>query len=221
MEIVKIEPAEAGGILAQILKNTLERVDAVTWFLPGGSNIKTAVEAMDQIPDKLSEKLILSQTDERFGPLGHKDSNWQQLKDLGFNPKRARPLMFLQNQTDSLEDVTRRAGEIIGKLLSDTYTIGQFGIGPDGHIAGIKPGSPASVATGLSSGYEWEDFTRITMTFSAIHQLGDVLAFAFGEAKAKTLTALRDESHQLINQPAAVLKSARTSTLYNDQIGPS
>jgi 6-phosphogluconolactonase/glucosamine-6-phosphate isomerase/deaminase len=219
MQIVKIEPGEAAGILASSLKEALGKHDSVTWFLPGGSNIKTSIEAMDQIPDELSERLYLSQTDERFGPLGHKDSNWQQLQDLGFKFKRAKLAMFLQDQTSSLEQVTKRAGDTIQNLILHSYTIGQFGIGPDGHIAGIKPGSPASVATGLTSGYPWEDFTRITMTFSAIRQLNQVLTFAFGEAKLKTLTALRDKSHPLINQPAAILKSASSSILYNDQIG--
>lgn len=220
MEIVKIEPSEAAGILARALKEALEQHDIVTWFLPGGSNIKTSIEAMDLLPDELTERLYLSQTDERFGPLGHKDSNWQQLEDLGFKVKKAKTAMFLQDQTSSLGDVTANAGDIIQNLILKSYTIGQFGIGPDGHIAGIKPGSPASVATGLTSGYPWEDFTRVTMTFAAIRQLNQVLAFAFGEPKAHTLSALRDESHQLINQPAAILKSAR-ATLYNDQIGPN
>jgi 6-phosphogluconolactonase/glucosamine-6-phosphate isomerase/deaminase len=56
----------------------------VLWLLSGGSNIRAIVEVMDSIDDSLTPNLSLLLADERFGPVGHHDSNWQQLLDAGF-----------------------------------------------------------------------------------------------------------------------------------------
>lgn len=219
MQIVEVENQnEAAEKLSTTLKSALEKFPAVTWFIPGGSNIAIAASAMAQIPEELTTKLILAQTDERYGPVGHKDSNWQQLLDAGFELKQAKALPILHEPELPLGGTAELAAKITGELIKSTYTIGQFGIGPDSHIAGIKPDSPASVASGLATGYEWSDFTRITLTFSAIRQLNQILAFTFGESKKAMLESLVNEHHQPMTQPAQILKSVANAVVYNDQI---
>lgn len=220
MQLVKIASHNgAAEVLAEALKSALEKFPAVTWLVSGGSNIAISVAAMNLLDSELTKKLILAQTDERYGPVGHKDSNWQQLKDAGFNFKRAKSLPILYGPQLPLADTASASAKAIGELIKRTYTLGQFGIGGDGHIAGIKPDSPASVATGLVCGYEWSDFTRITLAFSAIRQLNQVLTFVFGETKKSTLETLANDQHQPMTQPMQILKSVNNSIIYNDQIG--
>ncbi|MGH7238252.1 MAG: 6-phosphogluconolactonase [Candidatus Saccharimonadales bacterium] len=219
MQLLKIDsPEQATETLVAALKAALEKQPAVTWLVPGGSNIAITVAAMAGLPDALTEKLIIAQTDERYGELGHQDSNWRQLIEAGFQLKKAKALPILTNEPLSLQGTATRYAKNIGELIMLTYKIGQFGIGPDGHIAGIKPDSPAAVANGLAVGYQAEDFERVTITFGAIRQLDEAFAFVFGESKRATLEALANEHHQPLLQPAQILKSLSNSLVYNDQI---
>lgn len=219
MKFVKIQPFQAGETLAGLLTAALEKYPVVTWFVPGGSNIKITVEALAAIPDELKQKLILAQTDERYGPLDHPDSNWKQLLDAGLELGKAKALPVLSSEPLPLADRAEVYSKIVAELIKDSYKIGQFGIGDDGHIAGIKPDTPASVASGLVIGYEHTDFIRITLTFSAIRQMNEAYAFVFGENKRAMLEELEGDSRQLIDQPAQILKSIDESIIYNDQIG--
>lgn len=219
MQLIKIDNADqAAETLAGALQTALEQYPAVTWLVPGGSNIAITVAAMASLPDELTEKLIIAQTDERYGPLGHPDSNWRQLVEAGFKLKKAKALPVLTDEPLSLEETSARYAGHIGELIKLTYKIGQFGIGADGHIAGIKPDSPAAVANGLAVGYQAEDFNRVTITFGAIRQLDEAFAFVFGENKRAMLEALANEHHQPLLQPAQILKSLSNSFVYNDQI---
>lgn len=216
MKFIKIKPEQAAETLATTLIEALKKYNTVTWFVPGGSNIGITVAAMAAIPEELTGKLIIAQTDERYGPMGHKDSNWQQLIDAGFELKNANAQPVLTLEPLPLAETAQIYANKIRALEGMTYKIGQFGIGADSHIAGIKPGSPASVAEGLAAGYEAEDFQRVTMTFTAIRQLNEAHAFVFGEAKRAALSALANESHQPMLQPAQILKSNDKSFIYND-----
>jgi len=61
----------------------------VLWLVCGGSNIPVAVETMDAVRSRVGKeelsRLTVALTDERYGPVGHKDSNWEQLTERGFD----------------------------------------------------------------------------------------------------------------------------------------
>jgi 6-phosphogluconolactonase/glucosamine-6-phosphate isomerase/deaminase len=61
----------------------------VLWLTSGGSNIKASVEIMSKVPEPLTANLSVMPSDERFGPPGHADSNWQKLLAAGFDGKQA------------------------------------------------------------------------------------------------------------------------------------
>lgn len=219
MRFIKIEPDQASKVLAEALESALKSHPVVTWLVPGGSNIAISVAALEQIPPELVEKLIIAQTDERYGPLNHPDSNWKQLADAGLKLGSIPTFPILTELNLPLELTAQRYGKITAEILRDSYAIGQFGIGPDGHIAGILPDTPASVASGLVSGYEAGEFSRITLTFSAIKQLNEAYAFVFGKSKFEALDGLANDTHSLIDQPAQVLKSIDKAIIYSDQLG--
>jgi 6-phosphogluconolactonase/glucosamine-6-phosphate isomerase/deaminase len=196
----------------------------VLWLLTGGSGIKTEVEISHLLSGHDLSNLSVGLTDERF-PLGHsdfinhKDANWKQIMDAGFSLEEAKLVPVLKGK--GIEATTEEFNKSLSELmLGSDYKIGLFGMGADGHTAGILPGSPAAIEkNGLACHYETADFIRITMTFEAIKMLDEAVLCAFGEAKKPALENLRDKNLPLNDQPAQILKSIEKLTIFNDQIG--
>lgn len=190
----------------------------VLWLVPGGSNIHPAAAAMSLLPEALTERLAILLTDERYGTPGHKDSNYKQLHDAGFDRKQATFMPVLVEGL-SLQGTVHHYEEVVERALAHADTVlGQFGIGADGHIAGILPHSPASTSAGLVAGYEAPPYQRITLTFEALAQLSTAYAFVFGKDKLAALTLLQAEELPLQEQPAQILRHLPEAYIYNDQL---
>lgn len=207
-------------LLAGKLTDTLTSHRRVIWLVPGGSNVPISIAAMNLLDEAMTEKLVIMQTDERYVPADDPDCNWKQLRDGGFDIKRATAYPVILPESHSLEMTVSRYEETARREFDQADAIiGQFGIGPDGHTAGIKPHSPATVTKTLVSGYQAEDFTRVTLTFPAIRRLSSVVAFAHGDDKRPVFEELAGTtSPPLEDMPAGILHSVGDSTLYNDQI---
>lgn len=163
--------------------------------------------------------LIVTLMDERYGPLGHADSNWQQLIGAGIDFGRAQAYPVLQEALD-IEATTRMFELTLEDALQKAdVVIGQFGMGNDGHTAGILPASAAVSAEGLAVHYHTETFDRITMTFEALKRVDLAYCFAYGKDKAAALKQLHTKKLSLTKQPAQVFKQLPQVYLYNDQIG--
>lgn len=201
--------------LVDTLTEHLQAGEKVVWLLSGGSGAKVCLEVAKHLENISLEKLYVTLTDERYGNVGHADENWQQLLDAGFALPGAslyRPLQGL----DRTQTTTDFATWLQEHIQAADYRVGLFGIGPDGHTAGIKPGSPAAVSTAWAADFTGEDFERITMTFPAIEALDEAVVQAMGAEKAPTLRQLAETDTDLIDQPAQVLKAVKKSTLYTD-----
>ncbi|HXE10393.1 MAG TPA: 6-phosphogluconolactonase [Verrucomicrobiae bacterium] len=192
----------------------------VLWLVSGGSNIPASVQVMDNISDKLSKRLTVALADERYGEPGHSESNWQQLTEAGFDGKQTKLLKTLQAGAD-LEETVKRYGETIQDAFeANELIIAQLGIGPDGHLAGILPGSPAATEQiALVAGYEAPPLKRITLTFPAFRHVDAAYAFAFGKPKKQALEALQSGDLPFAEQPAQILKQMPEAYLYSDQVG--
>ncbi len=206
------------ALLAQITTE-LTAGKRVLWFLTGGSNISLDMYVMSRLSDAITKNLVLTLTDERFGDYGHADSNWQQLKDKGFDAKQARAFAVLQEDNQSLEQTTAIYASNLDIALSEADSvIGFYGLGTDGHIAGILPGTDAVTATGYAVGYETDAFTRITSTFQTIRRCDVAFMYAAGESKQNALRRLQTDL-PLSEQPAQVLKQLPQAFIYNDHTG--
>lgn len=196
----------------------------VLWLICGGSNLPVAVKAMELAhrevtPDAL-KLLTIGQTDERYGAPGHVDSNWRQMLDMGFNFSGVDSYPMLTGK--SLEATVSEYSEALGKLIARTKSdgglvIAHCGIGSDGHVAGIMPGSAAVSDPRLVFGYEAGQYVRVTVTPAAFKQFDATYTFAFGAPKRSALLDLRDKDISMAEQPAQVLKSVPESYLYSDQ----
>ena len=203
--------------LVDKIRNKLAQDQTVLWFLSGGSAIALEVEAARQLAGLAGlSQLSIALMDERFGPVGHTDSNWQQLKLAGFSLPNAN-LMPTLNGGSLSETVGFNQTQISQALASADYAIGVAGIGADGHILGIKPGSPALNSTEIVCGYAWSDYQRITLTANAIEQMDEVVVYAMGREKKQQLINLKQDL-PASQQPAQLLKLCPQLIIFNDQI---
>lgn len=217
MQMVK-QTTRLGETLASRLTEALQAHNRVVWLVPGGSNIPISIKAMALIDEELTKKLVIMQTDERFVPVDDPDCNWLQLRNGGFDTKYAVTFPFLVGGESREQTVVRYSKTIQDEFASAEYILGQFGFGTDGHIAGIKPHSVASTSSQLVSGYQAEDFMRVTLTFEALRYLDEAITFGFGESKLPILTRLISGSPPLEGFPVGILNHIANSTLYNDQL---
>lgn len=210
-------PEPVVDYITKILSEHLAGRKNVLWLVPGGSSIAIAVEVSKRLTGHDLQKLTVTLTDERWGDIGHRDSNWRQLEQTGFRLPGANLIPVL---TGSDRDDTAQAfGETLEEEFGRAdYRLGFFGIGADGHTAGILPETPAVNAEALAIGYDAGAFQRLTMTPTAIKYLDEAVVYATGDAKWPVLDNL-DRDIELNLQPAQSLKQVSKLTIFNDHRG--
>lgn len=221
MKIITTEEpiAAAAKQLADSISRELLAGHDILWLLSGGSSLTIATAAAAQLHGSDLSRLHVTLTDERYGEPCHADENWQQLLDSGFRAPGAdtyRPLTG-----DTLESTVDQFEAWLEKNLAQTkYTIGIFGIGPDGHTAGIKPHSPAVASPRLAEGFIGDDFTRLTITPRVIARCDELVIQSSGPDKQAVLVDWLSTAHEPADQPAEVLKQVPNATLYTtNQLG--
>lgn len=218
MVFKKVNSADAvTEYLSTVLTEKLSAGQKVLWLVPGGSAITVVAVVSKKLQGLDLKNLTVTLTDERYGPVGHPDSNWLQLEQAGFSLPGARMVPVLHGHSVA-ETTTEFAKHLQEYCQGAAYCLGFFGMGPDGHTAGILPGSPAVTATEWAASYQVPEFLRVTMTPPAIAALSEAVVYAMGEAKAEPLANLQQEL-PLNEQPAQVLKKVSKLTIFNDQTG--
>lgn len=215
MKFIKVHDTKpVVDYLTQQISTALDDGKQVAWLVPGGSSIGIAVEVSKNLIGRNLDKLFVTLTDERYGEASHADSNWKQLADLGFSLPGANLHPVLSGQ--DREVTTQSFAGTLAKIFEQCpVRLGFFGIGPDGHTAGILPGSPAVTSSALAASYDAGNFERITMTPPAIAKLTEAVVYAVGEAKWPVFDHL-PEAIALHDQPAQALKSVSQLTIFND-----
>jgi 6-phosphogluconolactonase/glucosamine-6-phosphate isomerase/deaminase len=223
MKFLHLDNKEEGAeILAEKIRGCLEQTKKVLWLLSGGSNISAAVGVLNILKDNykylpLKDNLAVILMDERFGPVGHPDSNWQQLSKAGFDMEKVIVAPVLHNL--SLEETVNKFENNYKKLaLWADVIIGQFGLGSDGHTAGVLPGTVGVTSIDTVCAYESDKYTRITLTLNTIMDIDIAYIFAFGESKKEIVFAIKAEDISIAEIPAQALKQIPESYLYSDQI---
>ena len=206
-------------ILALKIEDYLLQDKKVLWLLSGGSNIAISVEAFNilkaSIPEKLKDNLAVTLTDERYGPVGHKDSNWQGLLNLGFIMDEVKSAPVLCGLSEG--ETTKNFEENYKKLTEWAHVvIGQFGVGSDGHVAGVLPGTYGVSDPEIADYYVTPQFTRISLTLATIKKINMALTFALGESKREIIHLLKTQDIPLAKMPAQILKEIPESYLYSD-----
>lgn len=222
MEFIKIKDQREGGErLVEKIGEYLEQNKKVLWLLSGGSNIILEVEILNALikkfGKKLKENLAVTLTDERYGPVGHRDSNWQQLGEAGFDFEAVQSVPVLYDL--ELDKTVIYFGKRYRDLTAwADVIIGQFGIGTDGHTAGVLPATVGVKDQATACGYVSEKFTRITLTLKTIRNINVAIIFALGEAKKEIIKLLQTKDISQAEMPAQVLKEVGEGYLFSDQI---
>jgi len=223
---MKFLSVQTVNVCSQILANKISEYMSqdlkVLWLVSGGSNIDITVGTAEilklKFKDKIKKNLVIMLTDERYGPAGHCDSNWAQYigKGLDFSIfKEAVPVLINKNIEETINHFSERY--LTFKEWAD-ITIGQFGIGSDGHIAGVLPQTIGTLSTDTVCGYSTDSFQRITLTISEIKNISVVYTFVLGQSKNSVIKKLMGECISVEEMPAQILKFIPESYLFYDQI---
>jgi len=222
MRFVRDNQAAATRAIADTILDGLRTHKRVLWLVSGGSNIAIEKEAMDLIREHAGDRisgLAILPIDERYGQPGHADSNSQALREAGFDPGGATWIDVLMHNLP-LEETVSFYTSVAGAALSNaSLIVGQFGMGSDGHIAGIKPDSPAVEPDASTvTGYKWDDYIRMTLMPEALKQITSGFLIAYGADKKKPLTRLQNNKVAFKKFPAVLLYDLPNVSVYNDQI---
>ena len=210
---------KVAAYIAQQLQALLQADKRVLWLVSGGSAISIAVAVAQKLQTTDASRLIVSLVDERYGEVGHADENWRQLLDAGFSLPSATLQPILKGESPEATTVDF-AAFLKQQLAESDVRIGLFGIGADGHTAGVLPHSPAVLEAEFACYYSTETYKRITMTPPAIAALDCAIVYAKGPEKAVTLEALK-QTIAITDQPAQILKQVPRCIVFNDHQGES
>ncbi len=243
--INKFIPEGAQQLAALILKY-LNEDKKVLWLVCGGSNMPISVEVLNLMKaelDKEGKRYILKNvtvtlTDERYSSINHPDSNWRQLREAGFDFDAVTSMPVLIGK--SLVETTKMFGVNLRDAWSNNdVVIGQFGIGPDSHIAGVLPRTIGVSNPGTVVSYDAGKFKRVTITLATIAKLDHAYAFVYGESKREAINGLvgnlngatiaEDGDKQNLHdsesseatfeaQPAQILKKVKDAVVYSDLV---
>lgn len=189
----------------------------VLWLVPGGSSIEIAAAVSKKLQRQDLRNLTITLTDERYGPIDHPDSNWRQLKEAGFSVPDAKQLPVLVG-LDRQASTEHFSQNLRSELANVDYRLGFFGIGADGHTAGILPKSPATSTNKFTIDYDAGSFQRITITPTTIARLDEAVVYAVGQQKWPVLDTLEEEL-SVNDQPAQCLKQVSVLSIFNDHKG--
>ncbi len=164
----------------------------VNLFLSGGSSFEVFVDVDELLDAAHKQQINLYQVDERYGPVGHTDCNWNLLKQIDASTyKSAHPVLTGE---DASETAARYSHKVDQTLHSGAFNIAILGVGEDGHVAGVKPMAKSQFddifTTNSVVEYQWEDFHRITTTLDTLKQFDHLLIDADGHSKQKVMDRL-------------------------------
>lgn len=208
----KVEDA-AGFIASSILKQ-LKLDKKVLFFATGGSSIAVASCVADIIKSYPLENLTVMMTDERYGEVDHKDSNWAKLIAKGFDLPNAKLIPILDG-SDIGSTTEKFIVNLKKELQNAEYKIASFGVGADGHTAGILPGTIAVQSDALACHYDTPEFSRITITPVAIENLDEAVVWMQGENKWPVIKNLENKI-DMMKQPVQILKKVPLLTIFTD-----
>ena len=219
MNFSKSDSKTAIENIFQQIQRSLASGAPVLWFVSGGSAIQIQTAIMQKlsqdVPDTLTQLTIMP-VDERYGPVGHADSNGAQMRQAGFAAGRARWIDILDGET--LDETLAHYEALVDENFARAKTvIATLGLGPDGHTAGVLPDSPAAYdTTSTVIGYNWSDYTRMTLGLAQLRQIDRAFVLAYGDAKCAALQRLHDNQEVISTLPAKVLYDIPRVTVYND-----
>lgn len=190
--------------------NVKASTGSVLYLASGGSSIALSVRVINQLTAEVRSKLTFTLTDERYGTLGHADSNWQQFIDSGLEKEGMTLLPVLREEKLSREETADNFATALSLVLETApYVVALFGVGADSHIAGLLPESPAvREETALVASYVAPPFERISITPPVFRRIDSAYVYARGESKRVAIEGLTQDL-PFVSHPNQLVKWCR------------
>lgn len=221
------------------LKEALKTEKKILLLLSGGSAIEVYKNLADQFKKQkkhFAKNLAVGLVDERYGPMGHLDSNEKQIRDTGFydvvKEKGGEVLTILTDKDDPCQEA-ERIDESIYRHIYEGYKVwAVLGIGTDGHTAGILPqksrdefkkifpSKRLAVYYVLPVDYPNPFKRRITITPAVLSKINLAIVVAKSQGKEEALQRMFNHNEPSYRTPAVLLRVIK-GTLFTDKKIPS
>lgn len=219
--------SQAGSYISNLIKE--HGHEKILLLLSGGS----AFAVLDYIDTSLlGEHITIAMVDERY-TFEEKGNNFTHLLKTAFYEKAIHAgVNFIESipqKGESLQAFTIRVKDELEKCINENpncYALGIFGIGEDGHTAGIFPAAETVFNALYKSGEYYVAFThetaaypfRTTVTPTFIEEvLDEVIMFAVGKNKCDNiLDYMYNKNFHPHEIPALIPASHPQSILFTD-----
>ncbi len=208
--------------LVSIARRVVDVRGRVCVAFPGGSTPKMLYSCLREEPfvgEMPWGNADFFVSDERMVDLSDDQSNMGNLKRLLLDPVGVSPKRIHQVQSDQSPDTAARSYEdAVTRLVAPAgvddleyhgVDIALVGLGTDGHVASIFPGSTEGDARVVSVHFDYEDRpgSRITFTSSFLSSAGNLMMLVTGQKKAGILARVLTGKYEPVGIPAQRLLS--------------
>jgi 6-phosphogluconolactonase len=219
MRSYKIKQKEEAGMLVKILLESFPSDKTELHIgIPGGRSILPVLEAFKEVGKATLEKCKFYLVDERI----HEDRNQDMLREAFFNEAINKGL-FKEEQivfpefTDNLQEDLKR----YGSKIPERFDLVIFGVGEDGHIASLFPGSEALESEhhiAYINDSPKPPAERVTLTFKAFSKETTTVLLFLGEEKKNALKSVMEAD---VNEcPAAYFIESENTHVITDNDVP-
>lgn len=203
-------PVQSARIIQDRIDSILLKRGSCSVMLTGGRSAERLYLAWIELPTfRQMTGVQFFFGDERCVPPEHPDSNYGMVMRTLFNqgvPTGCSVFRMEADETDR-EAATLR----YEKILPERVDVLLLGVGEDGHIASLFPGSVALQenrrrvvsVVGTKQPYE-----RLTVTPPVITQANSIFVLASGLSKAQILESALQEKHDFVSMPARLALKA-------------
>jgi len=188
-------------------------------LLSGGSSLNVARAMFEKLPKTTLGKLTVGQIDARFVSIDDPASNWLQIEKLPLPINDLRGAVSILSMGEEPSEIAANYSARLEEMMEEADKIfGLYGIGPDGHLAGMLPQKNPEEFTRFVDGrlvvsYKARDFTRITTTDALLARLDKAYVFACGPQKAEAVAKLNEDLFPR-EHPAQFIKDAPEAIVY-------
>jgi 6-phosphogluconolactonase len=168
--------------------------------------------------------------DERYVPAGDDGRNAKQAREVMLDPldvdeRRVHEMPASDGPYDSLEEAAEAYGDELRRLGSGRFDVLMLGVGPDGHVASLFPGSPQldvddAVAVPVTDSPKPPP-ERITLTFGALNRSSEVWFVVSGEGKADAVAKALADRTDLHDIPAVGVTGQDSTVWFVDEAAAS